>query len=115
MKKAKFFLAFIMICSLGAGLLAFKVAKFNLTPVYTPTTIVYETVGNKVYYTTGNLCTTGIWFITTNPGSLSHVYYLVTSQSPISVRTLQAVSGPETITRAFYLCTTTITNITTEM
>ncbi len=114
MQKAKILLVLILVCSMTGGLLAFKISRFTSEPVFTPTTIVYETVGNKIYYTTGSLCTTTPWYITTVPGSLSHVYYLVTSQ-PIGVKTLQAISGTETITRQFYWCTTTITNITTAM
>lgn len=114
MQKAKILLVLILICSMAGGLLAFKISRFTSEPVFTPTSIVYETVGNKIYYTTGSLCTTTPWYITNIPGSLSHVYYLVTSQ-PIGVKTLQAVSGTETITRQFYWCTTTITNITTAM
>jgi hypothetical protein len=113
MKSAKILLAMVFVCAIIAGLLAFKTVRFTTVPVFTPTTIVTTVVGPNVYYTTGNLCTTNGWYITTIPfSSPSTVYYLVTTQPPITTLTMFDFNGPDTITREFYLCTTKSTYVT---
>jgi len=113
MKKGRIILALVVLFSIAGGALAFKAKKFTTDRVFYTTTIVYVTIGNVTYYTTGNLCTAGDLWIS-DVGTPATVWHLLTN--PTTTRTLkQWPSGPLTTTLQFYPCVQIATKVTSDM
>jgi hypothetical protein len=112
MRKSRIILAMITLLAFAGGGLAFKATRFTNKQAFTSTTMVTIKIGDVVYFTTGNLCTTiNKWIHTTGP--FSTVWHLL--PGPAYTLTLQEIAGPLTTTVEFFPCVTTFTRTTTIM
>ncbi|PSL33541.1 hypothetical protein [Chitinophaga ginsengisoli] len=116
MKKAKLLLALVGILAISGGIVAFKVAKFNSTPVWRSTTYITSLVGTKTYKAVGPYCTSTApttLFIPA-PGAESFLATVSTTlnQVPANV-TATATDGSQATTLIqTFPCTTTTTFVT---
>jgi hypothetical protein len=120
MKEARIIFITLILLGIAGGVLAFKVKKFTLNPVYISTETIFTTsVGGIFYATTDPLirpfCSTvPLFYFTTNPGQALTVEAWQTTWYPFPRRvTFTLIGGTETLTRLIPYCTSTTTLMTT--
>jgi hypothetical protein len=96
MQKGRIILIMIIVFAIASGMLAFKVEKFNITPVYTP--IGTSTYISGTFSRTVLVCTTTTPFFT-NEGLLSTVY-----STTISGVITKTIPGGPSVTVTFLGC-----------